>query len=55
MDVVVFVSNDGSDLARNNADCGMCVRLPTFGREVGNVAGCGGLGGAGNGFGHGGR
>ena len=55
MDVVVFVSNDGFDSARNNAHCGTCVRQPTFGREVGNVDGRGGLGVVGNGFGHGGR
>ena len=55
MDVVVLVSNDSSDSARNDARCGTCVRQPTVSRGVGNVDGRGGLGGAGNGFGHGGQ
>ncbi len=48
-------TEDGSDSARNSTHCGTCVRYPTLGREVGNNDGRGGLGGAGNGFGHGGR
>ncbi len=55
VDVVVFVFDDGSDSARNNARCGTCVRQLTFSREVGSIDGRGGLGGVGNGFGHGGR
>ncbi len=54
VDLVVLVSDDSSDSARNDARCGTCVRQPTIGREVGNVDGRGGLGGAGNGLGHGG-
>ena len=55
MDVVVFISDDGSDSARNCARCGACVRQPTFGGEVGDVDWRGGLGGAGDGLGHDGR
>ncbi len=55
MDVVVLVSDDSSDSARNDARCGMFVRQPTIGREVGNIDGRGGPGGAGNGLGPGGR
>ncbi len=55
MNVVVLVSDDSSDSARNDARCGTCVRQPTFGREVGNVDGRGGLGVAGDRFGHDGR
>ena len=43
VDVVVFISNDGTNLARNNTRCGMCMQQPTFGREVGNVDGRGWL------------
>ena len=55
MNVVALVSDDSSDSARNDARCGMCVRQPTFSREVGNVDGRGGLGGAADGFGHDGQ
>ena len=55
MDVVVFISVDGSDLARNGALGGACVRQPTFDGEVGDVDWRGGLVGAGDGLGHDGR
>ena len=55
VDVIFLVSNDGSDSSRNSTHCGTCVRYPTLGRKVGNVGGRGGLGGARNGFEHGGR
>ena len=36
MDVVVFVTNDGSNSTGNDARCGTCVRHPSFGGKVGN-------------------
>ena len=37
MDVVVFVSDDGSNPTGNDARCGTCVRHPSFGGKVGDV------------------
>ena len=55
VDILVFVPDDGTNSARNNTRCGMCMRQPTFGREVRNFDRRGGLGGARDGLGHDGR
>ena len=43
MNVVVFVSDDGSNPTGNDARCGTCVRHPSFGGKVGDVDGRGWL------------
>jgi len=43
MDVVVFVSDDGSNPTGNDARCGTCVRHPSFSGKVGDVDGRGWL------------
>ena len=37
MDVVVFVTDDGSNSTGDDAHCGTCVRHPSFGGKVGDV------------------